>query len=439
MIWVLYVAGCTGQGTATSDPADDLPSDPSDPPGTSDPTDGTDGPTYWADIQPIVAENCIACHRENDVAPFSLETAEQAIAWGEAMRLAVEDGTMPPWPPSTDGCLPLEGVRALAADQIATIGAWVDAGMPEGDPADGITVPEPEVFDTDVVLPMTEAYTPKALADDYRCFLVEWPLDEAAYVTGYEVEPGRRDLVHHVILSTVTGAGANQARSLDENEPGPGYTCFGSSGVLGAATLGAWVPGVKGIALPENTGIRVERGTTMIVQVHYNTTVTPEPEADLTSVAFRTVPTVEKPAAALLVVDPLWLFGGMDIPAGESSVVHEGTFSGASLARMASVIGADPGEPLQLHRVGLHMHLLGQHATLSVERADGTSDCVLDIPRWDFHWQGSYELTEPLSLAPDDQLRLRCEWDNSAPGATDVNWGEGTSDEMCLTGIYVTR
>jgi hypothetical protein len=70
------------------------------------------------------------------------------------------------------------------------------------------------------------------------------------------------------------------------------------------------------------------------------------------------------------------------------------------------------------------------------------------IPAWDFSWQGAYPLEAPVVLAPSDELFLSCTWDNSAEnqpivdgevGAPrDVSWGEGTSDEMCLSTLYVT-
>jgi hypothetical protein len=62
----------------------------------------------------------------------------------------------------------------------------------------------------------------------------------------------------------------------------------------------------------------------------------------------------------------------------------------------------------------------------------------LDIPRWDFNWQNSYRLREPRVVRPGDQLAIECHWNNSAPGAVDTNWGEGTSDEMCLGVLYMT-
>jgi len=48
-----------------------------------------------------------------------------------------------------------------------------------------------------------------------------------------------------------------------------------------------------------------------------------------------------------------------------------------------------------------------------------------------------------------DQIYLECHWDNSAENQAlvegqplpprDVTWGEGTTDEMCLSGFYFTR
>jgi hypothetical protein len=95
-------------------------------------------------------------------------------------------------------------------------------------------------------------------------------------------------------------------------------------------------------------------------------------------------------------------------------------------------------QPFDFYSVNMHMHTRGTHARVNVQRADGSTECLLDVPRWDFHWQGSYALQDKVTFNPGDQMYLECHWDNSA-GTTDVNWGEGTGDEMCLTGFYVTQ
>ena len=55
-------------------------------------------------------------------------------------------------------------------------------------------------------LAMPSPYAPSAPSggtDDYRCFLLDPGTDEDAFVTGVDVVPGNRDVVHHVILFRV--------------------------------------------------------------------------------------------------------------------------------------------------------------------------------------------------------------------------------------------
>ena len=81
--------------------------------------------------------------------------------------------------------------------------------------------------------------------------------------------------------------------------------------------------------------------------------------------------------------------------------------------------------------VGPHMHELGK-ATRIILNPDTPDETILiDIPNWDFHWQGQYSFEEPVALVEGDVLRLECWWDNSK-GDRYVVWGEGTQDEMCF-------
>jgi hypothetical protein len=70
-------------------------------------------------------------------------------------------------------------------------------------------------------------------------------------------------------------------------------------------------------------------------------------------------------------------------------------------------------QPFVVHAAGTHQHTLGTRNKLSVIRADG-EDCLLEIPRWDFNWQGTYELGAATTVHPGDRVRLECHWDNSA-------------------------
>ena len=92
------------------------------------------------------------------------------------------------------------------------------------------------------------------------------------------------------------------------------------------------------------------------------------------------------------------------------------------------------------------MHLLGKSQRATIERSDGTEECALHIPEWDFAWQQSYKPTAPMLLEPGESIHLDCTYDNSQANQPFVNgaqqapqhveWGNGTLDEMCL--LYVT-
>ncbi len=53
----------------------------------------------------------------------------------------------------------------------------------------------------------------------------------------------------------------------------------------------------------------------------------------------------------------------------------------------------------------------------------------------------------PVLIQPGDKLGIECEWDNSSENQLmvdgeklppkDVQWGDGTADEMCLWIFYV--
>ena len=93
------------------------------------------------------------------------------------------------------------------------------------------------------------------------------------------------------------------------------------------------------------------------------------------------------------------------------------------------------------------MHLLGR--SIKVETNPGTprARTILDIGTWDFDDQSSRP-TPPVRLKPGDTVKVTCthsqELRDLLPafeGQPDryVLWGDGTTDEMCLGILLVTR
>jgi hypothetical protein len=410
--------------------------------------------TYWRDAKPVIDSRCGGCHVDGDIAPFSLTTYPEVVAVAPILPFSIEQGTMPPWPPG-EGCNDYRHVRSLDPAERELLLTWLDEGAPEGDPADEPAPiddqePAPE-FQADVTLTMLEPYTPTQMPDDYRCFVIPWDGPQP-WVTGFRVVPDQRSIVHHVIAFVVDPAQASIVDNLDANEPGPGYTCFGDAGLQEARWLGSWAPGGRAMVFPEGTGTRLDPGSRVVVQVHYNTSAA-GPIADQSGIELSLADSVERPLVTTPATKIGWVLGTspMTIPAGEADVTHSTEIdlrAGYWATRVAET-GVAPGEDLLLHVAGLHMHQLGVRGRITLLRSNAEEECALDIPAWDFGWQSGYQLVEPLRIAPGDKIGLQCWWDNSAKNQPiingekvepiDVAWGEGTRDEMCLAILALTR
>jgi len=414
------------------------------------------GPTYYQDVMPLLAEHCVSCHRAGQLAPFSLDTYESVVEHRAAIAASVASGSMPPWAPADD-CTTYSNDRSLSPAAREVIVSWAGGASREGDAEASPEINLPGSLDPDLSLQLPSAYTPQQSPDDYRCMVVEWPEDELSYVTGFEVIPDETAIVHHVIAFSAGPNIADQYRALDEESPDvEGYPCFGGPGgsstalINGMRWLASWAPGGGARVFPEGTGIPVDPGSVLIVQMHYNT-LEVEPAADRSSVLLTLAESVDRPAAVLPFTSVSWVLGGgMAIPAGEPDVMHETSedVAGEWLGTLAGGIGLSDGDSFEIHSAAHHMHLLGTQGRAWVEKSDGTSRCLLEIDDWDFNWQEAYSLEETVRVDAGDRMHLQCHWDNSAENQPiidgelvapeDVSWGDGTRDEMCLGVYYIT-
>ena len=382
-------------------------------------TSGFAQPTWSRDVLPIVQTRCQGCHTTGGVAPFSLESYGDAAPHAAAIASLVESRAMPPWK-ADDACQPLKNSRRLSDAEVSVIVSWARGGAPEGEAAQARPNPTslPALPWVDAELTMSSPYTPStARPDDYRCFVIDPKLPGERDLIGYDIVPGQRSLVHHVLLY---GVGRAEAERLDAAEAGPGYTCFGGPGSEGAlgTVYGAWVPGTSATQYPEGTGITMTTDNVIVMQIHYNTShgdghdhvIAPDRSTIKLQLAQGRV---EKPALIFPIADLNFI-----IPPKTSNFT-------------SSVSFPFPGAAI-LYGMGPHMHTRGRKLTVT---ADNT--CLVDVPSWDFNWQQLYQFTTPLALKPGVRLRLSCTWDN--PSDKVVRWGEGTDDEMCLNYFYLTR
>jgi hypothetical protein len=230
---------------------------------------------------------------------------------------------------------------------------------------------------------------------------------------GFDITPGVRRMVHHVLLF---GAARADAEAADRRDAGLGWTCFGGPNTAGVpSVVGGWVSGTPVVQYPPGTGVPLPAGNVLVMQLHYNLQNGPA-VPDRTAVKLQYArERVPRPAVIFPIADFLFAIPPRTI--GYTTSVS------VPMPVAGTLWGLAP-----------HMHTLGRQVVVEKD-----STCLVNIPTWDFHWQQPYLFSDPagLPVAAGSRLKLTCSWDN--PTDRTVLWGEGTSDEMCINFFYMTR
>ncbi|MEZ5015850.1 MAG: T9SS type A sorting domain-containing protein [Flavipsychrobacter sp.] len=391
-------------------------------------------PVWSTDIAPILNNNCATCHRPGGIGSFSLLTYNDAVNKALAIAGAVNTGYMPPWPPDVNYNR-LAHERVLAQSDIDKIVKWANGGTPQGDP--NLAPPTP-TFNPDGDLPGTPdlvtqipTYTSTATTGDiYQCFVVPSNLTADKFITAFEAIPGNRDIVHHVLVyADTTGTCANlQANSSDP----VGYLNFGGVGTDKAILLGIWVPGTQPTQMPKGFGLRIPKNADIVLQVHYP--LGSNGKKDSTKIKFYFSPTS---SVRDLRLDPILNHTGnfckqtptnLYIPAKQTQkFVQESTIWG--LVGDVSILG-----------VGPHMHLIGRSINSYGVLPNGDTDKYINIPKWDFGWQGIYNFRKIKKVPQGSKIISEAFYDNTSSNPfnpsnppKDVSSGEATTDEMMLS------
>jgi hypothetical protein len=327
-----------------------------------------------------------------------------------------------------------------------------------------------------MTLTMPASYTPSAPngtgTDDYRCFLLDPTLDKDVWLTGSNVLPGNPSVVHHVILFRVSPDKVAEAEQKDAAEDGEGWTCFGGTGLSGdfantddASWLAAWAPGGDETKVRDGYGVRLEAGSRVVMQIHYNLLKGAAPDVSSTELRWMdgdrdltALHTYLMPAPVEMPCRPDHDDGPLcDRDAAVADVMARFGSAGNTNSLLHLLCGTEVkpsnttsctrtiGRPMTVLGVAGHMHLLGRSIKIEVNPDTPDAQTILDIPIWDFDNQGTKPI-DPVHLDPFDTVRVTCrhvQWLRDVLPAFEgipdkyVIWAEGTTDEMCLGMLQV--
>lgn len=370
-------------------------------------------------IAPIVHTQCASCHREGGIGPFPLLTYADVVAEASKVERMVQERRMPPWLPAA-GEFALKGVRRLSDADIDVIRRWKLQGMAEGDPA---ARPTPPAFATgwergtpDVTVTLDPAWTaPSSGPDVYRQLVLRPSISRPVYVQAVELQTHGAP-IHHAVIRLDRTSGS---RRRDGKDGAPGFSGMAWGASDPAGQFLGWAPGRGPITSPDGMAWRLDPGTDFVVEVH----VVPGAAQGVTRVA----PTVglyltETPPSR----SPVTLKMGskvIDIPAGKPDHVISAE---VVLPAPVSLLGVYP-----------HAHYLAARMSVTATWPDGTTRSLLEIPRWDFHWQQDYQYQTPVTLPAGTRVAMRYVYDNSSANRHNpstpprrVRAGPEATDEM---------
>lgn len=404
-------------------------------------------PTFAEDVAPIFYRNCTSCHHPGGVSPFSLVEYDSAVTRTDQIYDAVSTGYMPPWHAEGPHGVFLNDRRLSDADKQIIL-RWISSGARLGDASKlppRPTYPEKWIDgQPDAIVAMAEPFTvPASGTVEYQYFQVPTGFTEDKWVQSIEILPGAREVVHHVLVfarvprpaeaaparpaPVPAQAGASRLPPLFIRDPAqdikdpPRTDTLHPPPANPGVLIATEVPGTSVIEFPKGTAMRIRAGTILTFQMHY--TAHGHEMQDRTAIGFHfaKAPPVQEIFASH------FFNGSLHIPAGAKDVAVPATLGF--------------GRPIRIWGLMPHTHLRGTRWQYTLKKPDGTSEVILDVPRYDFNWQTYYMFATPLDIAPGSTLTSMAWYDNSAenkhnPDPTkDVWWGDQTWEEMQYTGF----
>lgn len=382
-------------------------------------------PTFYRDVLPILQQHCQSCHRTGEIGPFPLLTYEEARDKEAKIARATSEKKMPPWfaDPRFGH---FSNDPSLTQQQIETLASWAESGAPAGNPEDapvprtwakGWMIPQP-----DLVVQMPKTVALPAHGDiDYTYEIVPTGFTEGKWVQMSEIRPSSRENVHHAVVY-IRPPDSKWLRRAPTSTPFTATDLADDQSRRDAHwtdsdILLVYAPGSSPDNWPAGMAKFVPAGSDLVFQMHYISRGHPASDQTSIGLVFAKEPPKHRVLTLQLTNDHFVIPPGVD----DFRVEVHGT-----LPNDAMLLSFFP-----------HMHLRGKAFEYNILRPGAPPDTLLRV-NYDFYWQLSYRLAQPLPLKAGTMLQAVAWYDNSRnnphnpdPDAA-VHWGDQTYDEMMV-------
>jgi len=381
---------------------------------------------YYKDIAPILANNCVSCHRPGGLGPFSLTNFEEVKNKIKLIIEVTQSRYMPPWK-ADPSFRSFKNERILSATEIETLSLWADNGLKRGRSQKNIRLinerykmPEP-----DLVLTMDAPYelSDKSI-EDYRFFNIPTQLKEDVYLSAVEFVPGNKQVLHH---SRVMADTTNRIRGINGlSEYDPKALDFQKE-PLADEFLYGWVPGNLPVLYPKGTGKKLYSNTDLILNIHYAPTSKKGSDQSQVKLYFAKDP-VESEIKVMTI--------------RESDISNQPFYIQAN-TKPTFYVSYTLEEEINMVSILPHMHFIGKSFKALAITMEGDAIPIIKIDQWDFNWQTTYLFETPLTIPKGSVILLTATYDNTDTNpenpnypSKDISYGWNSDDEMMNFVIY---
>lgn len=369
--------------------------------------------SYSETIAPMLAKNCASCHEEGGIGPWAMTDYSMIEGFAPMIREVVRTKRMPPW--SADPHVgTFTNARGLTTEEKQTLVHWIEAGAPRGDGPDPLAARVSDAADwplgkPDLIIEAPAFDVPASGIVDYQFPTILNPMDKDVWVKAVTVVPGDKTVVHHALVGS----------SEQVTKPGEGdYQDVFDNYLIG------FVPGAESYIYPENTGVHVKAGGEFRFQMHYTTSGRATTDKTRLGLYFHETP----PRFPLR--QQVALNIALGIPPNAADHKEQAYF--------------EFDNPATIYMLFPHSHYRGKSSVFDVVYPDGREETILSVPDYDFNWQHTYSLAEPIDVPRGTKLIHRTLYDNSSRNLANPNpdrtvpWGLQSHDEM-LYGSFMFR
>jgi len=362
--------------------------------------------SYVNDIAPLIEANCAACHRDNGVAPFAMDSHSMLKGWSPMIREVVMTKRMPP--AQVDPHIGnFKNAMNLETEEIRKLIAWIDAGaLQDGthDPLAEISWPEIEwaFGEPDYIINIPTQHVPATGTLEYRRFNVPIDIEEDKWVRASQYLPSDRSVLHHTVHDLIGPDGVR-------NSP------------LNTARISSYVPGGEPREELPNTGGILRKGSQIALNMHYTTNGRETTDTSRIGLWFYpdgVVPQERMSGRCACIYTRNWT----DIPANHPN-----------FEQTASILLE---KDAYLHGHYAHMHFRGKYMRFYADYPDGSREELINIANYSYDWQLNYEYEEPKFVPAGTRITAVGAFDNSAQNPanpdpnSDIAWGQQSWDEM---------